>query len=213
MRRTKLTKSIFTFTLCVMLLGIFTSSASAVWESFPQNTPGTGFGFDFGNSATPTPAPTQPQNPATGETGTTTGDINFRTGPGTTYGKVSGCNTVPRGASVTILEKLTGWYKVSYKSYTGYLYANYVKLTAGSSPVSGNTGVTNEPVWFRISPSLSSARIPECPTIATGVRVEVLAVSGSFYQIRYKGYTGYARQVDVDLETSSSPAPSPAPST
>ena len=77
----------------------------------------------------------------------TTGTINFRQGPGTNYGKVTGCAQVPKGATVTMLEYTSsdnGWYKVIYGSYTGYLSAKYLKVTltnnnAGSSNNSGNT--------------------------------------------------------------------------
>lgn len=68
---------------------------------------------------------------ATATTGTTTGNVNFRQGPGTGYSKVSGCAKVPKGSTVTILEQTNGWYKVTYKSYTGYLSADYVAV-AGS---------------------------------------------------------------------------------
>ncbi|OQB20339.1 MAG: Bacterial SH3 domain protein [Firmicutes bacterium ADurb.Bin182] len=204
MKRTKLTKSVCALVLGVMLLGVLASTASAGFGNWA--TPSVGSGFDFG-----TPAPAQ-QGPGTGQTGITTGNVNFRTGPSTSYSQVSGCDKVPRGETVGILEILSGWYKVSYKGYVGYLSASYVKLNPSTGPVTGNTGITNEPVWFRINASLSSARIPECPTIATGERVEILGSSGSFYQIRYRGYIGFARQQDVDLESSSSPSPSPSPS-
>lgn len=72
----------------------------------------------------------------------TTGTINFRQGPGTNYSKVTGCAQVPKGATVTILEQTNGWYKVTYKSYTGYLSADYVRVVGGSASAPGSAGST-----------------------------------------------------------------------
>lgn len=79
---------------------------------------------------------------ATATTGTTTGNVNFRQGPGTGYSKVSGCAKVPRGSTVTILEQTNGWYKVTYKSYTGYLSADYVRVVGGGASAPGSAGST-----------------------------------------------------------------------
>ena len=79
---------------------------------------------------------------ATATTGTTTGNVNFRQGPGTGYSKVSGCAKVPKGSTVTILEQTNGWYKVTYKSYTGYLSADYVRVVGGGASAPGSTGST-----------------------------------------------------------------------
>ena len=77
---------------------------------------------------------------ATATTGTTTGNVNFRQGPGTGYSKVSGCAKVPKGSTVTILEQTNGWYKVTYKSYTGYLSADYVAVAGSGTNTPGSTG-------------------------------------------------------------------------
>ena len=72
----------------------------------------------------------------------TTGNVNFRQGPGTGYSKVSGCAKVPKGSTVTILEQTNGWYKVTYKSYTGYLSADYVRVVGGGASAPGSAGST-----------------------------------------------------------------------
>ena len=71
-----------------------------------------------------------------------TGNVNFRQGPGTGYSKVSGCAKVPKGSTVTILEQTNGWYKVTYKSYTGYLSADYVRVVGGGASAPGSAGST-----------------------------------------------------------------------
>lgn len=75
-------------------------------------------------------------------TGTTTGNVNFRQGPGKSYSTVSGCTKVPKGSTVTILEQTNGWYKVTYKSYTGYLSADYVAVVGGGASAPGSAGST-----------------------------------------------------------------------
>ena len=79
---------------------------------------------------------------ATATTGTTTGNVNFRQGPGKNYSTVSGCAKVPKGSTVTILEQTNGWYKVTYKSYTGYLSADYVRVVGGGASAPGSAGST-----------------------------------------------------------------------
>ena len=79
---------------------------------------------------------------ATATTGPTTGNVTFRQGPGTGYSKVSGCAKVPKGSTVTILEQTNGWYKVTYKSYTGYLSADYVRVVGGGASAPGSAGST-----------------------------------------------------------------------
>ena len=64
----------------------------------------------------------------------TTGSLNVRSGPGTSYGKAG---SLKRGATVTIEETLSGWYKIS-SPVNGYVSADYVALldgTAGTSSV------------------------------------------------------------------------------
>ena len=111
------------------------------------NNPGSSWntGWNTGNNNT---GNNNSGSSATATTGTTTGNVNFRQGPGTGYSKVSGCAKVPKGSTVTILEQTNGWYKVTYKSYTGYLSADYVSVVGGgaSSPGSaGSTGGVNTP--------------------------------------------------------------------
>ena len=44
--------------------------------------------------------------------------------------------------TVTILEQTNGWYKVTYKSYTGYLSADYVRVVGGGASAPGSAGST-----------------------------------------------------------------------
>ena len=109
------------------------------------NNPGSSWntGWNTGNNNT---GNNNSGSSATATTGTTTGNVNFRQGPGTGYSKVSGCAKVPKGSTVTILEQTNGWYKVTYKSYTGYLSADYVRVVGGGASAPGSAGSTGNNV-------------------------------------------------------------------
>ena len=152
-------------------------------------------------------------------TGITTGNINFRTGPSTSYSKVSGCSKVPKGAAVEILATSGSWYQVRYNGYTGYLSSEYVKLSSsgldvtnpdGSSNTGTNnnaaavsTGTTTGNINFRTGPSTSYSKVSGCSKVPKGAAVEILATSGSWYQVRYNGYTGYLSSEYVRVNSGS----------
>lgn len=110
---------------------------STGWGNNNNNNNNTGWNTGNNNSGN-----NNSGSSATATTGTTTGNVNFRQGPGTGYSKVSGCAKVPKGSTVTILEQTNGWYKVTYKSYTGYLSADYVRVVGGGASAPGSTGST-----------------------------------------------------------------------
>lgn len=52
---------------------------------------------------------------------TESGNLNFRVQPTTSAARVSGCNTIPRGASVEVLELVNDdWARVRYAGYVGF---------------------------------------------------------------------------------------------
>lgn len=103
------------------------------------NTSGGNWNTGWGNNSS---SNNNSGSSATATTGTTTGNVNFRQGPGKNYSTVSGCAKVPKGSTVTILEQTNGWYKVTYKSYTGYLSADYVAVVGGGASAPGSAGST-----------------------------------------------------------------------
>lgn len=103
------------------------------------NTSGGNWNTGWGNNSS---SNNNSGSSATATTGTTTGNVNFRQGPGKSYSTVSGCTKVPKGSTVTILEQTNGWYKVTYKSYTGYLSADYVAVVGGGASAPGSAGST-----------------------------------------------------------------------
>lgn len=53
--------------------------------------------------------------------------LNMRSGPGTSYGILV---SIPFGASVTVLDSSSSWYKVTYSGKTGYVLGQYVQITS-----------------------------------------------------------------------------------
>lgn len=155
------------------------------------------------------------------ETPAQTGEANavmkqaayFRSGPNKSAAKLTSISEVPKGASITVLEKTNKEYwKISYKNTTGYVYASYVNLTGttagggsassdpsdntlggsgGSSSSSSTLGVTTKTCNFRVDSSTSSAAVAGCKTISSGKQVTILDNSGSYWKVSYNGYTGY----------------------
>lgn len=61
-------------------------------------------------------------------TGTITASrLNVRSGRGTNYAVLT---SIPKGKSVTLLDKKDGWYQVTYNGKTGWIAGNYVKVSA-----------------------------------------------------------------------------------
>lgn len=79
-----------------------------------------------------------PTLPDTGAIYQTTGSVNFRTGPSTSYSVI---RKLSAGTSATLISKYSStWYKVSVNGTVGYLSASYLKLASES------TGTTSVPV-------------------------------------------------------------------
>ena len=93
------------------------------------------------------------------------------------------------GKSVTLLEKLDGWYKVSVDGKVGYMMARYLKVTAttgGTATVINPNG--NNYVNFRKKASLSSAVIR---TVPVGTKITVLEKTTDWTKTEIDGVVGY----------------------
>ena len=60
-------------------------------------------------------------------TGVATGSVNMRTGPGTSYAKIT---TIPAGAPVEVFG-CSSWCQVAYGGAQGYASANYISQGGG----------------------------------------------------------------------------------
>jgi uncharacterized protein YraI len=66
------------------------------------------------------------------ESGTTTANLNMRTGPSTGYSVV---RVIPRGATVAIVGSSGSWLNVSYAGSTGWSFGNYISISTGGADV------------------------------------------------------------------------------
>ena len=180
----------------------------------------------LGTSPAPQPEPTpQPSEPdtATRWNGRTTAFVNLRSGPSTGYRIYL---TVPLGDAITILDRSnSGWYRVQYGSYTGYMSSDYIDVlgaveetptTPPSEPDADTrwNGRTTAFVNLRSGPS-TSYRI--YLTVPLGDAITILDRSNSgWYRVQYGSYTGYMSSDYIQVlgaveETPDPTVPTPPP--
>ena len=153
---------------------------------------------------------------SSGKAGIVTGNyVNFRTGPSISSSVI---RVLSKGTSVSVLEEISGWYKLTYNGTTGYMSSQYVSTSSSASAVSSSgsssvsetamdeTGkVTGNYVNFRSGPSTAYKVIA---TLPRNTEIKVVAKAGSWYKISYNGSTGYmsadyVKIVDKNSSTSS----------
>lgn len=143
--------------------------------------------------------------------------LNMRSGPGTSYGILV---SIPFGASVTVLDSSSSWYKVTYSGKTGYVLGQYVQITSttptpkptaaptviGTGKITASAGLN-----MRSGPGTSYGILISIPFGAT---VPVLDISNSsWYKVTYSGKTGYvsSQYIQVTLNPTPTPKPTPTP--
>lgn len=110
------------------------------------------------------------------------GPLNVRSGPGTGYDRVGSLN---KGAEVTILEAVDGWYKVSAGNVVGYVSAQYISL---DGTVEQEGLVLQGPLNVRSGPGTGYARVG---SLSVGTTVTILGSENGWYQISTGSLTGY----------------------
>jgi SrtB family sortase len=140
-------------------------------------------------TSTATPTPTTTTTTTTSTTATTKANLNLRASASATATKLT---TIPKGKTVTLIEKSGDWYKITYSSYTGYVMASYLSIgssgsSSGDTSASG-TATTKTNLIMRASASTSAKKVT---TVAKGKTVTILGKSGSWYKVKYGSYTGY----------------------
>lgn len=150
--------------------------------------------------------------PSAAQKGIVTGsDVRLRAQSNTDCEILANLN---RGDSVTVLQKLTGWYKVTFGSKTGYVSADYVTLSS-SAPAASNTKaatltstdtkvkavglVTGDYVRMRSESNTSSSTIT---TLGRGTAVSVLDSLSGWYKINYNGKDGYMSADYLEVKSS-----------
>ena len=167
--------------------------------------------------------PTTPSSEPDADTrwnGRTTAFVNLRSGPSTGYRIYL---TVPLGDAITILDRSnSGWYRVQYGSYTGYMSSDYIDVLGAvqeTPPAEEDTatrwnGRTTAFVNLRSGPS-TGYRI--YLTVPLGDAITILDRSNSgWYRVQYGSYTGYMSSDYIQVlgtveETPDPTVPTPPP--
>lgn len=129
---------------------------------------------------------------AAGSATINTDALNLRGGPGTGYRVIT---VMYQGESVTVLDgPLNGWYKVRYRSSTGWAFGDYLKLAGGSTtPPATGTGtatVNTDALNLRGGPGTGYAVLR---VMYQGQAVAIVSgPSNGWYQVTYQGVTGWA---------------------
>ena len=117
-------------------------------------------------------------------------NLNMRSGPSTSYSKVS---YIKKNTVVTSTEQSNGWYKIKYNGISGWVIGNYV--TVGNTSTTGTNYNTNTTLKYttatlniRSNPSTSSSKIG---SIAQGRQVTCLGSSNGWYKVNYNGIVGW----------------------
>jgi cell wall-associated NlpC family hydrolase len=134
---------------------------------------------------------------------TSNGKLNMRSGAGTSYDVLT---KLPSGSTAEILGISKGWVKVKYKTYTGYISAEYITVVAtGNGDETNDSGSnsgsgTNTPATSGLKiTSSGNLRMRSGPgtnysivtSLKRGTIVKNLGASGSWYKVQYGNYTGY----------------------
>lgn len=144
---------------------------------------------------------------AAGNTAVTTGNLNVRTGIGTSYGIVT---TLAQGATVTILDNSHAtWAKVRTASgQEGYCLKEYLQFSDGGTANSGtaqtgNTAVTKDYLNVRKGPGTTYDRLM---TLAAGVTVTITDHSNAeWVKIRTSsGVEGYCSREYLEISAGAS---------
>jgi peptidoglycan/xylan/chitin deacetylase (PgdA/CDA1 family) len=129
----------------------------------------------------------------------TTANLNFRTGPGTSYSIIA---TIPKGTTVNVLSESGGWARFVYGGRTGYSSSAYLsKTTTPPSETILYYRVTTDELNIRSGPGTTYSIVGVIPRGAT---VPVYSVSGSWARVMYNGIRGYSHTAYLAVPSSTS---------
>lgn len=96
--------------------------------------------------------------------------------------------TIPKGATITVLEQGTDWHRVSYNGYTGYSAAKYIALNTSTSNGGYVGQCTGDGVRVRSTPDFGDNILRK---LNKGNLFDVLGVDDVWTHIRVEGKEGY----------------------
>lgn len=120
-----------------------------------------------------------------------TGLLNVGDQPG-----LNGCVTgmLPRDAVVDVLGDHGEWYEIAFNGELGFNHSDYVELLAASKPMKGR--VTAVLLNVRSRPSLQA---PIAGQLSRDARIDIIAKTGEWLKIRFKGALAYVFGKYIDL--------------
>jgi cell wall-associated NlpC family hydrolase len=117
---------------------------------------------------------------------TLTTGVRLRSGPGTDSEIITtGYQSEP---VIVTADSGTGWYEVIYNGVKGYMSSQYLKFSETLSAAFGKGTVQGNSVRLRSAPSTSAAVLGG---FDAGATMDIIGVSGNWYQVRSGGQTGY----------------------
>ena len=153
-------------------------------------------------------------------TGTVSGsDVRMRSGAGTNSSVIT---TLDKGTKMSVIGASGNWYEVSYNGKTGYVSADYMKLSVGnassstatpkptasaSTATSTSTGSGFKASVIGTSVRLRSQPNTNCDTLgyySNGVSLTALGSVKDWYKVSYNGKTGYMAAQYVRITPSES---------
>lgn len=158
--------------------------------------------------------------------GVTTGSVNMRKGPATSYAKIT---SLKKGTALTVYGEQDGWYNAqTADGKSGYVSGKYVQITAaytaGGTGTGGGTGLvfaepvpaasaagypvygeTTGKVNFREGPSTSTKKLAQLPK---GTQVTLYGLSNGWFEVAYSFLRGYvsAEYIKVGAAVNTTPA-------
>ncbi|MDK2991930.1 MAG: hypothetical protein PWP48_1163 [Clostridiales bacterium] len=127
--------------------------------------------------------------------GTVTGSgVRLRSKPSTSSSILTNAY---KGDKVTVKDKSGNWYNVVFNGKTGWMSADYIKISSDSTAIASRNNTVATPGWvtansgliLRKSPSTSSARITVMPK---GSQVTISSEKNGWSQVKYGNYNGWA---------------------
>jgi len=134
--------------------------------------------------------------------GTSTGNVNFRSGPSTSGTTVYG--KIPKGDTVEIIGQTGTWYYVIYNGRVGFVSGDYLTVNGGgtvgiqpvNSTITPQACVTNSEVNLRTGPSTGHGKIT---LLSKGTSVTVYYVSDGWCFVKCANGYGFLFDEYVSL--------------
>lgn len=138
----------------------------------------------------------------------TTDNLNFRTGPSTSYSIIS---TIPKGTVVDYYSESNGWAKIKYSGKDGYVSTAYLttdtssnnNLTTGveSMTATGKVVKTSDFLNVRSQPNTNSSILGKV-YLSNTISITGRDKATGWYRINFNGSVGYVSDYYIELVNS-----------